>query len=84
MRQLILGFILALGLAGAATAYDQPKALLEAIYAPYTTSNSPGDREQYYSARLRGLTPQIAAVACRSQSFTAPSTSGPISCHTRA
>lgn len=55
MRQLILGFLLALGLAGAASAYDDPKALLDAVYAPYTAGQAPGDREQYFSARLRGL-----------------------------
>ena len=55
MRQLIIGLFLALGIAGSALAYDDPKALLEAIYAPYTASQTPGDREQYYSARLKGL-----------------------------
>lgn len=55
MRQLILGLFLALGLAGGAAAFDDPKALLEAIYAPYTAGQTPGDREQYYSARLKGL-----------------------------
>lgn len=55
MRQLIIGLLLALGLAGAAEAYDEPKALLDAIYAPYTAGQTPGDREQYYSARLKGL-----------------------------
>ena len=55
MRQLILSLLIALGLAGAAQAYDDPKALLEAIYAPYTAGQTPGDREQYYSARLKGL-----------------------------
>lgn len=55
MRQLILGLLLALGLVGAAAAYDEPRALLEAIYAPYGAGKSPGDREQYYSERLKGL-----------------------------
>lgn len=55
MRQLIIGLLLALGLTGAASAFDDPKALLEAIYAPYTAGRTPGDREQYYSARLKGL-----------------------------
>jgi len=55
MRQLILGLLLALGLAGAAQAYDDPKALLDAVYAPYTAGQTPGDREQYFSARLKGL-----------------------------
>ena len=55
MRQLIIGLLLALGFAGAAQAYDEPKALLDAIYAPYTAGQTPGDREQYYSARLKGF-----------------------------
>lgn len=55
MRQLIIGLLFALGLAGATQAYDDPKALLDAIYAPYTAGQTPGDREQYYSARLKGL-----------------------------
>lgn len=55
MRQLIIGFLLALGFVGGAPAYDDPKVLLEAIYAPYTVGQTPGDREQYYSERLRGL-----------------------------
>ena len=55
MRQLIIGLLLALGFAGTACAFDDPKALLEAIYAPYTAGQTPGEREQYYSARLKGL-----------------------------
>ncbi len=55
MRQLIIGLLLALGLAGAVHAYDDPKALLEAIYAPYKAGQTPGDREQFYSTRLKGL-----------------------------
>lgn len=55
MRQFIVGILLVLGLAGAATAYDDPRALLEAIYAPYKVGQTPGDREQYYSARLKAL-----------------------------
>jgi len=38
-----------------AQTYSDPKALLEAIYASYAAGKSPGDREQYYSARLKGL-----------------------------
>lgn len=55
MRLLIIGVLLALALVGATQAYDDPKALLDAIYAPYTAGQTPGDREQYYSARLKGL-----------------------------
>lgn len=55
MRQFIIGLLLAVGLVGAASAYDEPKALLDAIYAPYTAGQAPGDREQYFSLRLKGL-----------------------------
>jgi len=55
MRQLIIGFLLSLGLIGSVPAYDEPKALLEAIYAPYAAGQTPGDREQYFSLRLKGL-----------------------------
>ena len=55
MRQLIIALLLTLGLAGATRAYDDPKALLDAIYAPYTAGQTPGEREQYFSVRLKGL-----------------------------
>lgn len=55
MRQLLIGLFLVLGFVGTTQAYDDPKALLDAIYAPYTAGQTPGDREQYYSARLKGL-----------------------------
>jgi hypothetical protein len=55
MRQVIIGLFFALGLASATQAYDDPKALLDAIYVPYTAGQATGDREQYYSARLKGL-----------------------------
>jgi hypothetical protein len=55
MRQLIIALLLAIGLTGATRAYDDPKALLDAVYAPYTAGQTPGDREQYFSARLKGL-----------------------------
>lgn len=55
MRQLLIGLFLVLGFVGTTQAYDDPKALLDAIYAPYTAGQTPGDREQYFSARLKGL-----------------------------
>ena len=38
-------------------AYDDPKSLVDAIYAPYTTLGAARDQDpaQYYSERLRGL-----------------------------
>jgi hypothetical protein len=46
-------------------AYDDPKALVDAIYAPYTTlgTASSQDPAQYYSERLRGLVAANAAAA---------------------
>ena len=46
-----------------AFAYDTPKALVEAIYAPYTTlgAASAQDPAQYYSERLKGLVTTNAA-----------------------
>jgi len=46
-----------------AAAYDNPKALVDAIYAPYTTLGAATDQDpaQYYSERLRGLVAANAA-----------------------
>ena len=46
-----------------AWAYDDPKALVDAIYAPYTTLGVARDQDpaQYYSERLRGLVATNAA-----------------------
>ncbi|MEO7223709.1 MAG: hypothetical protein ABIY37_14670 [Devosia sp.] len=46
-----------------ALAYDDPKALVDAIYAPYTTLGAARDQDpaQYYSERLRGLVSANAA-----------------------
>lgn len=52
-----------LGLCAPAMAYDDPKALVDAIYAPYTTLGAATDQDpaQYYSERLRGLVAANAA-----------------------
>jgi hypothetical protein len=52
-----------LGLSAPAFAYDDPKALVDAIYAPYTTLGAAKDQDpaQYYSERLRGLVAANAA-----------------------
>jgi hypothetical protein len=54
-----------LGLCAPAAAYDDPKALVDAIYAPYTTLGAATDQDpaQYYSERLRGLVAANAAPA---------------------
>ncbi len=46
-----------------ALAYDDPKALVDAIYAPYTTLGvaQAQDPAQYYSERLKGLVSANAA-----------------------
>jgi hypothetical protein len=48
-----------------ALAYDDPKALVEAIYAPYTTLGVAQEQDpaQFYSERLKGLVATNAAAA---------------------
>ena len=56
MRRLIATTLLVLGFAGSAVAYDSPKTLVEAIYAPYKVGQKhAGGLQQFYSARLRGI-----------------------------
>lgn len=55
MRYLFALVFLALGGIGAAQAYDDPKALLDAIYAPYIAGKAPARPENYYSASLKEL-----------------------------
>jgi hypothetical protein len=64
MRAAILGLLLAL-MSVPAFAYDDPKALVEAIYAPYQTPGaaSKQDPAKYYSERLKGLVSAQAAQA---------------------
>jgi hypothetical protein len=58
----VLALILAL-VAWPALGFDTPKALVEAIYAPYTTlgAATAQDPAQYYSERLKGLVARNAA-----------------------
>ncbi len=60
----ILALVIAL-IAMPAFAYDTPRALVEAIYAPYTTlgAATAQDPAQYYSERLKGLVAANAAGA---------------------
>ncbi|HVX73639.1 MAG TPA: hypothetical protein VHB19_12595 [Devosia sp.] len=64
MRALLIGLVLAL-IAAPALAFDDPKALVAAIYAPYQTPGqaTAQDPAQYYSERLRGLVSGHAAKA---------------------
>ncbi|WP_417310873.1 hypothetical protein [Devosia sp.] len=56
MRSFIAIVLFTLGLAGPAAAYDDPKALIEAIYAPYQAGQRHTEGvEQFYSSHLRGL-----------------------------
>jgi len=56
MRRIILSLLLILGVTGTAVAYDDPKALVEAIYQPYAAGQKHQDGlEQFYSSRLKGL-----------------------------
>jgi hypothetical protein len=62
---------LVLAMISPAVAYDDPKALVDAIYAPYTTLGVAQEQDpaQYYSERLRGL---VAANAAPSESAESP------------
>jgi hypothetical protein len=56
MLRIIASLLLIIGFTGAAAAgYDSPKALAEAIYAPYGAGQKQDAPEQFYSTRLRGL-----------------------------
>lgn len=52
-------------IAAPALAYDNPKELVQAIYAPYQTPGAAADQDpaQYYSERLKGLVSQQANAA---------------------
>lgn len=64
MRAIIFAIALALG-AAPGFAFDDPKALVTAIYAPYQTPGAAAgqDPAQYYSERLKGLVSAHAAKA---------------------
>ena len=56
MRRIIARLLLIIGFTGAASAYDNPKALVEAIYQPYSAGEKHADGlEKFYSARLKDL-----------------------------
>jgi hypothetical protein len=64
MRALLLAAMLALT-SLPAVAFDDPGALVEAIYGPYQTPGAAADQDpaQYYSERLKGLISGHAAKA---------------------
>jgi hypothetical protein len=57
--------LLAASLSLPASAFDDPKALVEAIYGPYQVAGQAGEQDptQFYSERLRGLVAAHAATA---------------------
>jgi hypothetical protein len=55
MRPLILSLLLILAAVAPATAFDDPKALITAIYQPYASGGKQDNPEQYYSAHLKQL-----------------------------
>ena len=59
------GLLLVLATMTPAWAYDDPKALVDAIYAPYTTLGVAQDQDpaQFYSERLKGLVALNATAA---------------------
>lgn len=52
---IILGLLAALSVPSMAFAFDDPKALVEAIYQPYQAGQQHGDIGQFYSSRLKQL-----------------------------
>lgn len=59
MRQLIATVLMVLAFAGSAMAFDDPKALVEAIYQPYLSGAAQSDLNQFYSARLKQIYAQV-------------------------
>ena len=55
VMRILAALLMVLGFAGTAHAFDDPKALLQAIYAPYIAGEKPTGNEQYYSARLKAI-----------------------------
>ena len=63
------GMLVVLAIISPAWAYDDPKSLVDAIYAPYTTLGAAQDQDpaQYYSERLKGLVAANAAPAANAE-----------------
>jgi hypothetical protein len=63
--RLILAVVALAGLAAPVWAYDDPKALVDAIYAPYQIAGKAGEQDpmQFYSERLKGIVAAHAAEA---------------------
>lgn len=52
---ILFAFLAALAFPAAANAYDDPKALVTAVYSPYLSGQQHADVSQFYSARLKQL-----------------------------
>jgi hypothetical protein len=52
---ILFAFLAALAFPASAQAYDEPKALVAAVYAPYLSGQRHVDVSQFYSARLKQL-----------------------------
>ena len=63
--KLLAGLVLGLAMVSPGWAFDDPKALIDAIYTPYTTLGVAQDQNpaQFYSERLKGLVAANAVVA---------------------
>jgi len=55
MQRIIAALFLVIGFASSATAYDNPKALIEAIYSPYAAGQKHDTLTSFYSTRLRDM-----------------------------
>lgn len=55
MRRIVATVLLVTGFTGAASAYDNPKSLVEAIYQPYASGAKHDGLEKFYSVRLKDL-----------------------------
>lgn len=67
MRTLLLALGVTLAVTGAASAFDEPKGLLKAIYAPYIEGREPPEPDTWYSSRLKVIYAKNLAGQVRDQ-----------------
>lgn len=67
---ILVGALASLMLPAVASAYDDPKSLVDAIYQPYLSGQQQQDLNQFYSARLRQLFLDQAETAAVSADVT--------------
>lgn len=68
----LVAFLLAAAFPAAANAFDDPKALVDAIYQPYQSGKRHDDVSQFYSARLKQLFLDHAEAAAQADTTIAP------------